>query len=63
MFRTVKGIKVIRSVEATKQLKDYIIDSSSGEGLRPLGGAVSLLRLRSGPLSEEENNKPEQRDP
>lgn len=40
-----------------KRLKDYIIDSNSWEGTRPLGGAVGLL------LPEEENNKPEQRDP
>lgn len=27
-----------------KRLKDYIIDASSSEGHRPLGGAVGLLR-------------------
>lgn len=31
--------------------------------MRPLGGAVGLLRQPSALLSEKENNKPEQRDP
>lgn len=46
-----------------KRLKDYVTDAGGCEGDRPLGGAVGLLRQRSGPRPEEQNNKPEQRDP
>lgn len=47
LFWIVKEIKVIRTVWAVKQLKDYIIDACRCESMRPLGGAVSLLRQRS----------------